>query len=315
LKYRDLGNGISCIDADYGAPGMACFYLLEHKGCCVVIETGTSHSVANLKQCMADKGLRPEQVRYVVPTHVHLDHAGGAGAMMAIFPEAQLVVHPKGARHLIAPEKLIASSIAVYGEDVFRKLYGDVLSVPASRVIEAPDGMLLDVEGRELVLRHTPGHADHHFCVWDQLSQGWFSGDMFGVCYQSLRFASGDFVLASTTPTQFSPDQYLQSLALLRSYAPRSMYLTHYGELSYSDELCQNLGEQVRGYAALATELSAQPEQLEPRLLEYCAGLMQRMGAALNAQQVSEIIGFDTRLNAQGLHVWLARQQNVRPDA
>ncbi|MEH6589773.1 MAG: MBL fold metallo-hydrolase [Halioglobus sp.] len=309
MKYQDLGSGISCIDADYGAPGMACFYLLEHKGCCVIIETGTSHSLSNLKQCMEDKGLRPEQVRYVVPTHVHLDHAGGAGAMMAIFPEAQLVVHPRGARHLIDPQKLIASSIAVYGEDVFRKLYGDILSVPASRVVEAPDQMVLDVAGRELVLRHTRGHADHHFCVWDALSEGWFSGDMFGVCYQSLRFASGDFVLASTTPTQFCPDQYLQSLALLRSYAPSSMYLTHYGQLSYNDEQCEKLAEQVQGYASLATQLSDQPELLESRLFEYCAGLMQRMGATLNTRQLSEIIGFDTRLNTQGLKVWLARQQ------
>jgi glyoxylase-like metal-dependent hydrolase (beta-lactamase superfamily II) len=315
LKYQDLGNGISCIDADYGAPGMACFYLLEHRGCCVVIETGTSHSVANLEQCMADKGLRPEQVRYVVPTHVHLDHAGGAGAMMAIFPEAELVVHPRGARHLIAPDKLIASSIAVYGEDMFRKLYGDVVSVPASRVIEAPDGLVLDVAGRQLVLRHTRGHADHHFCVWDESSRGWFSGDMFGVCYQSLRFASGDFILASTTPTQFSPDQYLQSLALLKSYAPLRMFLTHYGELAYSDEQSQSLAKQVQGYASLAQELSTQPEQLESRLLEYCVGLMQHAELPLNAQQCSEIIEFDTRLNAQGLKVWLSRQQNLRPDA
>jgi glyoxylase-like metal-dependent hydrolase (beta-lactamase superfamily II) len=125
---EELGHGITCIDARYMRAGMACFYLLQQGDELAIIETGTSHSVESLLELMRARGLNPEQVRYVIPTHVHLDHAGGAGRMMQVFPRASLVVHPRGARHMIEPAKLIAGSIAVYGEEQFRVLYGDVVS-------------------------------------------------------------------------------------------------------------------------------------------------------------------------------------------
>ena len=86
--YRELGQGISCIDANYGKPGLACFYLLENNGACAIIETGTARSVENLQHTLAQKSIDASQIRYIIPTHVHLDHAGGAGVMMALFPEA-----------------------------------------------------------------------------------------------------------------------------------------------------------------------------------------------------------------------------------
>ena len=98
--YTSLGFGITCIDAAYVKPGVACFYLMEEDGECAVLETGTCHSVVFLERLLIDRGIAPEQVRYVIPTHVHLDHAGGAGAMMSIFSEAQLLIHPRGARHM-----------------------------------------------------------------------------------------------------------------------------------------------------------------------------------------------------------------------
>ncbi|MEH6571094.1 MAG: MBL fold metallo-hydrolase [Halioglobus sp.] len=309
--YQELGRGITCIDANYGSHGMACFYLLEHGGECAIIETGTANSVANLQQCMADKNLGPAQVKYIVPTHVHLDHAGGAGAMMALFQSATLVIHPKGARHMVSPQRLVASSIDVYGEQAFRKLYGEVVPVDPNRLIEAQDGHILDLSGRELLIRHTPGHADHHFCLWDALSKGWFSGDMFGVSYNSMRFAKGDFIMASTTPTQFRPEAFLQSVKLLQEYAPASMYLTHYGELAYSDALAGLLCRQVEDYAEFAQDDNAQVESLEPLILDYTLGLLADFDPPSSEDVLRTLIELDVRLNVQGLAVWRARMKKT----
>jgi glyoxylase-like metal-dependent hydrolase (beta-lactamase superfamily II) len=309
--YQHLREGITCIDANYGRHGLACFYLLEHGGECAIIETGTANSIANLQQCMADKNLSPEQIKYIIPTHVHLDHAGGAGAMMALFENATLIIHPRGARHMIEPQRLVASSIDVYGERAFRELYGDIVPVDRNRIVEAPDGYTLDLSGRELLVRHTPGHADHHFCLWDAHSEGWFSGDMFGVSYSNMRFAIGDFLMASTTPTQFRPDAFLQSVKMLQVYSPSYMYLTHYGELAYSDALARLLCQQVEDYATFAQDDTQPPESLEQRIVDYTLGLLAPFDPTASKEALRLLIEFDVRLNVQGLAVWRARMNKA----
>lgn len=307
--YRDLGQGISCIDANYVKPGLACFYLLEHNGACAIIETGTAHSVENLQYTLAQKSIDASQIRYVIPTHVHLDHAGGAGAMMKLFPDATLMVHPKGAKHLIHPERLVASSIDVYGQEAFSALYGEIVPIEADRVQVTKDGQDLDLNGRKLHFRHTPGHADHHFCVWDELSKGWFSGDMFGVSYQAMRFAGGDFVMASTTPTQFRPEAFEESVAVLKSYSPQRMYLTHYGELNYSDQMADLLCKQVRAYPELALEYGDDLPELERRIVDFTLECLAPVGLSDVAKTVASLVKLDAGLNAQGLSVWLNRMR------
>ncbi|MEH6581689.1 MAG: MBL fold metallo-hydrolase [Halioglobus sp.] len=310
--YEDIGRGISCIDANYGDFGMACFYLLEHGGECAVIETGTANSVGNLQRCMADKSLDSAQVKYVIPTHVHLDHAGGAGLMMQSFEQASLVVHPKGARHLIDPSRLVASSIDVYGEEKFQYLYGTVVPVESHRVIEAEDDMVLDLGGRRLRLRFTQGHADHHFCVWDEDSKGWFSGDMFGLSYREMRFEAGNFVMPSTTPNQFRPEAFIESVALLRSYSPERMYLTHYGELAYSDDLAELLCQQVAAYQSFAPLYPGQNEALAKHIADYTLTHLAAVAPPDGVEACRLVVESDAALNAQGLAIWLGRM-NISP--
>lgn len=307
--YKDLGQGITCIDANYSSHGLACFYLLEHQGACAIIETGTAHSIANLQQCMADKKLDPSSVKYVIPTHVHLDHAGGAGAMMALFPEATLVVHPKGARHLIDPSRLIASSIAVYGERAYTALYGELIPVESGRVREAQDKHTLHLSGRALHIRHTPGHADHHFCLWDELSRGWFTGDMFGVSYETMRFEKADFVMVSTTPTQFRPEAFIESVNLLSAYSPSRMYLTHYGELAYTEKLARLLCQQIAAYREFAPEYVGQTVALAQRIIEYTLECMRPFDPPGGEAANRKLVELDAQLNAQGLEVWLNRMK------
>ena len=304
---KELGFGITCIDAEYIRPGLACFYLVEQDGQYAIIETGTSHSFTNLQQVMSEQGIVPEQVRYVIPTHVHLDQAGGAGCMMAAFPRAQVLIHPRGERHMADPERLIASSIAVYGESRFRELYGEILPVDSARITAVEDGQTIGLGDRALEFRHTPGHANHHFCVWDKTSSGWFSGDMFGISYPWFRLAGGDYILPATTPTQFDPDAYLASLQLLDSYNPLRMYLTHSGELEYSSAACALLQRQIVAYRELALLHEGNQAAMQQALSDYSLSMMRVLDSARPEAELREQLAFDVDLNAQGLEVWRQR--------
>lgn len=307
LAPQDLDGGITCVDADYVSPGLASLYLMQEGDEFAVIETGTSHSAQRLLALLEDRGIAREQVRYVIPTHVHLDHAGGAGVMMNAFENATLLIHPRGARHMISPEKLVASSKAVYGEELFQKLYGDILPIAASRVREMDDGASVELAGRPLEFRHTRGHANHHFCVWDAATRGWFTGDMFGVCYPWWRFASDDFVLPATTPTQFDPQAYQTSLNLLAQYSPDYMYLTHHGRIEYTTEKAERLGAQVARYRAIALETS-NPADLQDAITDYGLEMLATFDTDADVEKHRQWLGFDMPLNAQGLQVWQASQ-------
>jgi glyoxylase-like metal-dependent hydrolase (beta-lactamase superfamily II) len=301
--YTSLGFGITCIDAAYVKPGVACFYLMEEGGECAVLETGTCHSVVFLERLLIDRGIAPEQVRYVIPTHVHLDHAGGAGAMMSIFSEAQLLIHPRGARHMSDPERLILGATEVYGEALFRQLYGDIQPIDSSRILQMADGDTVSLAGRQLEFRHTRGHAEHHFCIWDEVSLGWFSGDMFGVSYPWCRFPRGDFVLPSTTPSQFNPEAFLDSLKLLDSYAPQRLFLTHFGELAYSLDKAELLERQIQAYCDLARTEPQDAALLQEQLSNYTMDLLRQFGDGDDADWKNSLT-FDMQLNALGLQVW-----------
>lgn len=305
MTYTALGYGITCIDAAYVQHGLGCFYLMEQSGEYAVLETGTGHSVPGLQCYLSARHIHPEQVRYVVPTHVHLDHAGGAGAMMAAFPEAQLLVHPRGAKHMADPAQLVDAARAIYGEEAFEVLYGDVLPVAAARIRSVRDGETVSLAGRQLEFRHTRGHAEHHFCIWDAASQGWFSGDMFGVSYPWCRFPVGDFVLPSTTPSQFDPDTYLESLALLGSYAPQRLYLTHWGELVYTPAKADLLSRQIEAYRDFAT--STDTRALQQCLTDYTLDLLRHYSAGLDEIQLCDKLAADMQLNAEGLRQWRRR--------
>lgn len=309
--YQSLGFGITCIDAAYVTPGMACFYLMEEEGEYAVLETGTCHSVPALQRLLLERGIAAEQVRYIIPTHVHLDHAGGAGAMMAAFPDAQLLIHPRGARHMADPERLVAGAVAVYGQALFEQLYGTILPIDPARMRQMGDGETAALAGRQLEFRHTRGHAEHHFCVWDETSRGWFSGDMFGVSYQWCRLRDGDFVLPSTTPSQFDPVAYVASLALLGSYAPQRLYLTHYGALDYSLEKAQLLERQIHAYCEFARAETLDIGLLQQQLGDYTLELLHQFGAPYDEALLRQFLAADMQLNAQGLQLWQQRSTSA----
>ena len=307
----ELGHGITCIDTLYVRPGVASCYLIEHNGKAAFIDTGTTYTTSRLLDLLAEKGLTREDVEYIIPTHVHLDHAGGAGTLIEALPNAKLVIHPRGARHMIDPTKLVAGAKVVYGEEAFDKLYGELVAVPAERVIEAGDNFKLSLNGRELLFIDTPGHARHHFCIYDALSEGIFSGDTFGLSYREFDGPEGPFIFPPTTPVQFDPVAWHHSLDKMMALKPKRIYLTHFCMVENPLELVTQLRARIDEYTGLAE--AADKENLYQNIVH---GLENSMLAQLEKQkspttkkEALEILKIDIDLNAQGLQVWLESRE------
>ena len=302
--FHSLDPTLHCIDALYTAPGIASLYLVEGQGEYALIETGTARSLPNILATLDALGVPADGLRYIIPTHVHLDHAGGAGALMAHFPQATLLVHPRGARHLVDPARLEASARQVYGDAVFDALYGEILPVPAERVGVLEDGSSVVLGERRLRVMHTRGHAEHHLCLFDEATGGWFSGDMFGVSYPGQRFTNGAFVMPATTPTQFDPAQYIASVRALAAANPAVMYLTHFGALPFAKDQADALCRQLQAYAALADSVGPDPERLEAGILAIAEAELARLLPAADAASSAAAFTMDAKLNAQGVAWW-----------
>jgi glyoxylase-like metal-dependent hydrolase (beta-lactamase superfamily II) len=223
--------GIHTIDTAFQRDHFDAAYLLVHGGRGAFIDCGTTHSLPSLLAAVHGAGLQPADIDWLILTHVHLDHAGGAGALLQHLPNAQLVVHPRGAAHMIDPARLIAGATAVYGQAEMARSYGPIVPVPAARVVVAEDGHRVSLAGRELLCVDTPGHARHHHCIWDAASGSWFTGDTFGLSYRELDSDAGPFIIPTSSPVQFEPEALHASIERLMARAPVAMYLTHYGRV------------------------------------------------------------------------------------
>ena len=181
-------------------------------GRCAFVDTGTNDSVPLLLDALGQQGLDVGDVDYVFLTHIHLDHAGGAGELMRRLPNARCVIHPRGAPHMIDPERLIAGTVAVYGSARTREMYGDIVPIDEARVVVAEDEDSFDLNGRTLQTLHTEGHARHHYVLHDAQSRGVFTGDSFGISYRELDTVNGEFIFPTTTPASFDPDEAHKSV-------------------------------------------------------------------------------------------------------
>ena len=301
-----IADGISVIDTGYIREEFAAIYLVRQGNEIAIIETGTKHSIPNIQQTLEKDGLNFSSVAYIIPTHVHLDHAAGAGVLMKLCPNAQLVIHPRGARHMVDPSKLIAGTVAVYGQEKFNQLYGDVVPIDSSRIIEADDNFVLDFAGRELKFIDTPGHAKHHFCIWDKMTESMFTGDTFGISYRD--FDNGDevYIFPTTTPIQFDPDELINSIKKLMKYKPKRVCLTHFGAIKPTNKVIQQLIDGVNFMRSLAIDYAAQDnanEKIENMMMDHLLQQLQKMGFT-NQDFCKEKLTVDVELNTQGLIYW-----------
>ena len=303
-------HGIHAVDTHYVRPGLDASHLIIEQGRAAFVDTGPTSAVPHLLDALQRLGVAPEQVDLVLLTHVHLDHAGGAGVLLRSLPNAKVAIHPRGARHMSDPRKLIEGSIGVYGEEAFAALYGEIAPIPVERVIIADDGLRLRLAGRELELIHTPGHALHHYCIVDRAAGAIFSGDNFGISYRDLDTARGAFIYPTTTPVHFDPQAMHASLDRIMSYRPEAIYLTHYSRVTELERLAADLHECVDAFVAIARRHAARPDRgarIRRDMFEYLSRRLDAHGFAAGEARRREIIGFDVELNSQGLEVWLDR--------
>jgi glyoxylase-like metal-dependent hydrolase (beta-lactamase superfamily II) len=306
--------GITAVDTQYVRPGLAAAHIIQQAGRAAFVDVGTTHSVPYLLAALEALGVAREAVDYVFLTHVHLDHAGGAGTLLQALPNAKAVLHPRGSPHLIQPEKLIAASKAVYGEDLYRRLYGEIVPIPAARVVVTKDLQRIALAGREFEFVHTPGHALHHHCIVDLQHAGIFTGDTFGLSYRELDTAQGAFIVPTTTPTQFDPHQLVASIDRLLSYRPESIYLMHYSRVTDAPRLGASLKTQVWQLAEIALRNANAPDvkaAIIKEMRQLWFGLVRQHGCTLPDADIEELLGTDLELNAQGLVVWVERQKRA----
>ena len=308
---QTLAHGIHVIDTGFHRPMFDASFLMVENGRAAFVDTGTNHSVPRLLEALQSLGLAPEAVDFVIVTHVHLDHAGGAGLLMQQLPNATLVVHPHGARHMIDPERLTNGACAVYGEPEVTRSYGRIVPVPAERVLRTEDGFMLGLKGRPLKFLDTPGHARHHHCIWDERSRGFFTGDTFGLSYREFDTPAGAWLMPTSTPVQFEPEAMRTSVQRLLSYLPECLYLTHYGRVTDVQRLgtlMLGLMDEMVAFARSVPYDAERHERMAKRFGELYTHSLREHGCVLPEAQINELLALDLELNAQGMAVWLNRR-------
>ena len=305
-----LGHGVHAIDTGFQRPRFDAAYLLVQDGRAVFIDTGTAPGVPRLLAALDALGIARDAVDHVIPTHVHLDHAGGAGQLMQALPGATLLVHPRGVRHMADPTALWAGATAVYGAAEMSRSYGEALPIAPERIHATSDGQVLHWAGRDLLFLDTPGHARHHHCIWDARTRGWFTGDTFGLSYPELDSAAGSWMLPTSTPVQFEPEVLKASIQRLLAYEPECMYLTHYGRVSGVARLGAQLLDVLDGMVAIGRRLQHAPqrhEALKKGQLALFTSQLAAHGCTLGEVEIARLLAVDLDLNAQGMAVWLDR--------
>jgi hydroxyacylglutathione hydrolase len=305
----DHEHGISTVDTVYDRPLQTSAHLIVEHGHAAIVDTGTNHAVPRILAALAAKGVPPERVEYVVLTHIHLDHAGAASLLISRLPNAKLTVHPRGARHMADPSRLVAATVAIYGEETMRRIYGDILPVPQDRIIETPHEASISLAGRELVFLDTPGHARHHVVVLDTRSGHIFAGDTFGLSYRETDRDGRQFVMPTTSPVQWEPDAHHASVDMMLARRPEAIYVTHFGQVRDVPRLGADLHRLIDAHRDLALACrdagADRLARLEAGVSEIVLGEAARQRWPLTRESILEVFGLDIGLNAQGLAAWL----------
>ncbi|MFN3603597.1 MAG: MBL fold metallo-hydrolase [Leptonema sp. (in: bacteria)] len=305
---------VSIIDTYYYKEGLACAYLVKENQKGAIIETNTNHAIPYILQEIEKQNLKPDDIEWIIITHVHLDHAGGAGLLMQKCKNAKLIAHPNAAKHIVDPSRLIASSIQVYGEENFKKLYGDIIPVPKERVIIPEDNEEISFGSRKFKFIYTKGHANHHFVIYDSKTKSVFSGDSFGIAYPILQ-EKGTFLYPTTTPTDFDPKEAIHSIEKILNTNPNKIFLTHYGAITDLHNAKQQLlegldfAEQLLEWDLKNTSTDQEKIQyIKNSIMDYYKQKMNLLKLELTKQR-EEMLELDAQLNAMGIHVAATRKR------
>lgn len=311
--YHQLDFKVTCIDTQHIRKDFVASYLIEDNGRAAFIDTGCHLSVPTLLSTLNAKNISRENVDYVLLTHIHLDHAGGAGELIKHLPNATVYVHEYGYKHLIEPSKLRTGVVEVYGDLFFKQFLGDLIPISKQRIIIAKDKDEITLGKRVLKFIDTPGHARHHICIWDQKSRGIFSGDTLGASYREFDTNQAKLIFPPTTPIQFDPEVWKKTINQLISLKPKYAYLTHFNRIDFSQDSANMLIQHINGFVDIANTLKTQPNRtkaIKVALLDYLLALASKQGVTLDKKQQIKLFKSDLEICAQGLNVWLNNQSS-----
>ena len=309
-RLTKFADGITAVDTEYVRPQMDAAHIVTSGSHAAIVDTGPNTAVPLILAALGELGLEPGAVDFLFLTHVHLDHAGGAGELMRALPNATAVVHPRGAPHMIDPAKLIAGTRAVYGDELYSKLYGEILPIAQERLVIAQDGQHFDLAGRVFECVHTPGHALHHQAIVDHGATCIFTGDTFGISYREFDTAKGPWIMPTTTPTQFDPGQLKASIIRLMQFRPRRVYLTHYSEVGDCARLANDMYDAVDQYVRIARACGLNTRNMYLALRDWAHAGLREHGVTMTNDAIDSILDKDYELNADGLAAWLKREAN-----
>ncbi len=310
--HHQLDFGVTCIDTQHIRNDFVAAYLIEDNQRAAFVDTGCYLSVPTLLATLDKKNIKRENVDYIILTHIHLDHAGGAGELIKYLPNAKIIVHEYGANHLIDPSKLRAGVIGVYGKLFFKQYLGDLIPAPENKIIIAEDKNEITLGARKLKLIDTPGHARHHICIWDEKSRGIFSGDTLGVSYRAFDTEQGNLIFPPTTPIQFDPDAWKNTINQLMNLQPKYAYLTHFNRIEFNQKSADMLMANIDNFVAIARQMqnyTNRHKAIKEALLDYLLEIAMQHGSALDKTQQIKMFKGDLEICAQGLGVWLDKNQ------
>ena len=308
MKVVDMHLNVETIDLGFGREDLVSSHLLAlNQGTpgaerYALVDVGSPTSIPRLLRSLDARGVDYDRVEFVFVTHIHLDHAGGAGLLINNhLKNAQVVVHQNGSKHLADPSRLEAGARAVYGDAVYDKVYGPLEPVPMDRQCVVTEGSKIPF-GDALIL-DTPGHARHHYCLWFEESRAVFTGDTFGISYPWGVSELGPFIYPTTTPSAFEPDRLIESVARIAALGAESAYLTHFGELQQPSRYASVLARRIEDLCDLARHDSG---DLEARQLEHARKELTRHRVK-DIEDALQLLKFDAALNTQGLLSWKSR--------
>lgn len=303
------------VDCDYLDPHRAAVFLLIEGNRAAFLDNNTVFALPRLLEALDKHGIARENVDYNIVTHAHLDHAGGTGALLEACPNAIVLAHPKAARHLIQPDRLIEGVKAVYGEESFHKLYGEIGPIESSRVRSVEDGEALTWGNRTLRFLHMLGHATHHICLHDSVTNAIFTGDTFGLARTELSRPGPPVHVCSTAPTDFDAEEARKTVRRLADMGAERAYVTHYGHFDDLSAAAEQLLDSIDWSEAIQEEAYASDLSGEP-LMAYCEdriwkAILQHFEKWGEAPGGADRVWFteDIRLSAMGLAYVVERQR------
>tara|TARA_A100001015_G_scaffold252431_1_gene292007 strand:+ start:639 stop:1586 length:948 start_codon:yes stop_codon:yes gene_type:complete len=301
-------KNIFYFDANYIRQKFAAIHFINQNNKLLIIDSATNHSAKRFLNVLHTMNISPEFVEWIILTHVHLDHAGGAGLLMKMCPNARLAVHSRGARHMINPEKLWASVVSVYGKEEAEKQYGKLIPVDEDRVVVVGEGEVISFQDRRLQIFDAPGHANHHIIIFDEESKSFFTGDAFGIAYPELASEDKEFIFISSTPTQFEPEKFDATIKKIMKQKPKSCFLTHFSRIMNIEKNGHELLKQLDEYVTITQQArsshESRQEQIKKDLFELLYKKLKKINLNISKREFGNLLSLDLSLNAQGLEYW-----------